>query len=50
MPDRERDRARGLDADEGGDTVCWLDRVCPACGRLNAEPGPACEACGNADW
>ncbi len=33
---------------EGGDPVCWLHRVCPACGRLADEDpptrGPACGA------
>ena len=37
-------------ADEGGEMVCWLERVCPACGRLNDRPGARCEACGNEDW
>jgi hypothetical protein len=36
----------------GGDPACWLDRVCPQCGRLNTgadnasqRPG-TCERCG----
>ncbi|MGH3194551.1 MAG: hypothetical protein ACRDOH_15960 [Streptosporangiaceae bacterium] len=33
--------------DTGGDPVCWLDRVCPECGRLNSPRHPVtCEACG----
>ncbi|WP_369185129.1 hypothetical protein [Streptomyces sp. Y1] len=33
--------------DEGGEPVCWLDRVCPECGRLRERPGPEpCENCG----
>ena len=35
--------------DEGGDAACWLNRVCPECGRLNGELHPVtCEACGAA--
>lgn len=31
----------------GGDSACWAQRVCPACGRLSdAESPVACEACG----
>lgn len=33
--------------DEGGESACWLDRVCPECGRLRERPGPGpCENCG----
>ena len=33
----------------GGDPACWGNRVCPACGRLNAADRPVtCEACGAA--
>ncbi|GAA3011034.1 hypothetical protein GCM10010519_47500 [Streptomyces lactacystinicus] len=33
--------------DEGGEPACWLDRVCPECGRLRERPGPGpCENCG----
>ncbi|MBV6699750.1 hypothetical protein [Kitasatospora aureofaciens] len=36
--------------DEGGEAVCWLDRVCSECGRLRERPGPgACEKCGATD-
>jgi rubrerythrin len=33
-------------ADEGGDEVCWLDRVCPECGGLAADAPPTrCPRC-----
>jgi hypothetical protein len=33
--------------DEVGDPVCWLDRVCPDCGRLAEErDAEACARCG----
>ncbi|MBV2155361.1 hypothetical protein [Kitasatospora sp. SUK 42] len=33
--------------DEGGESACWLERVCPECGRLRERPGPGpCENCG----
>ncbi|MFJ9773197.1 hypothetical protein ACIRVF_18485 [Kitasatospora sp. NPDC101157] len=36
--------------DEGGESACWLDRVCPECGRLRERPGPGpCENCGAPD-
>ncbi|MEV7773449.1 hypothetical protein [Kitasatospora sp. NPDC086791] len=36
--------------DEGGESVCWLERVCPECGRLRERPGPQpCENCGAAE-
>ena len=36
---------------DGGDPACWLDRVCPSCGRLDERPAGAtpadrCPACG----
>jgi rubrerythrin len=32
---------------EGGDPVCWLNLVCPGCGRLADGPRPeVCPACG----
>ncbi|MGY1635330.1 MarR family transcriptional regulator [Geodermatophilus sp. SYSU D00742] len=32
---------------EGGDPPCWLQRVCPACGRMADEDPPThCPACG----
>ncbi|MGH4024352.1 MAG: hypothetical protein ACRDRV_07180 [Pseudonocardiaceae bacterium] len=31
---------------EGGDPVCWLARVCPACGQLADEDPPTrCPRC-----
>ncbi|MFF2148438.1 hypothetical protein [Kitasatospora sp. NPDC058190] len=36
--------------DEGGESACWLDRVCPECGRLRERLGPGpCENCGAGD-
>ncbi len=36
-------------ADEGGDPVCWLSRVCPECGLFLGNDSPAvCERCGAA--
>ncbi|MFH8404127.1 DUF309 domain-containing protein [Streptomyces sp. NPDC018019] len=33
--------------DEGGDPACWLDRVCPECGRIPDRPAESgCEHCG----
>lgn len=33
-------------ADQGGDAACWLDRVCPECGRIpDSEPGDVCPFC-----
>ena len=35
-------------AAEGGDPVCWLDRVCPACGAFaEGEPAGPCWRCGH---
>jgi rubrerythrin len=35
------------DDSQGGDAVCWLNRVCPDCGRLDDGPRPGvCPACG----
>ncbi len=32
---------------EGGDPVCWLDRVCPECGAFRENPAlPGCARCG----
>jgi len=31
---------------EGGDPVCWLDRVCPQCGAFRETPAPRCARCG----
>ncbi|PRY42255.1 hypothetical protein CLV43_10485 [Umezawaea tangerina] len=35
-----------MDAEQG-DPACWLDAVCPECGRIRERPGStACEHCG----
>lgn len=32
---------------EGGDPVCWLDRVCDECGAMREDPSAAvCARCG----
>jgi hypothetical protein len=31
---------------EGGDPVCWLDRVCPQCGAFRETADPRCVRCG----
>jgi hypothetical protein len=31
---------------EGGDPVCWLDRVCEECGAFRETAGPDCPRCG----
>ena len=37
------------DADKGGDSACWLERVCDACGALpDGPPKPVCDRCGSA--
>jgi hypothetical protein len=39
-------RAAG-EGGEGGDPACWLDRVCPECGRIaDTAPPVVCERCG----
>ncbi len=36
-----------LPLDEGGESACWLDRLCPACGRMPDGAAPAhCSGCG----
>jgi rubrerythrin len=48
-PERDARPVRGPVPDEGGDPVCWLHRVCPACGRIADEDPPTrCPACGGA--
>lgn len=32
--------------EEGGEAVCWLDRVCPDCGALTSPDAAACWRCG----
>jgi hypothetical protein len=32
--------------DEGGETACWLPRVCPSCGQLaDSDPPTKCRNC-----
>jgi rRNA maturation endonuclease Nob1 len=32
---------------EGGDSACWMARVCPSCGRLaDSDPPTECARCG----
>jgi ribosomal protein S27AE len=39
----------GAVADETGDPVCWLHRLCPECGAVPSEEDDgACWRCGNA--
>jgi rubrerythrin len=47
MPGADSDNDSVNDSAEGGDAVCWLNRVCPGCGRLDDGPPPdRCPACG----
>ncbi len=32
--------------DEGGDPVCWLERVCPECGAFAEAEAEECWRCG----
>ena len=41
------EQARNVD-DTAGDPVCWLDKVCPTCGRLTGDDEPTCPRCGDA--
>jgi hypothetical protein len=37
---------RSEEDEEGGDSVCWLERVCDACGALaDGLPEPVCARC-----
>jgi hypothetical protein len=39
----------GRELTEGGDPVCWLDRVCDDCGAFREDPAAgACARCGTA--
>ena len=42
----DTERVRNVD-DTAGDPVCWLDKVCPTCGRLNGTDDPTCPRCGD---
>lgn len=33
-------------SEEGGESACWLNRVCPDCGALNESPDEVCWRCG----
>lgn len=46
MPERDADDRTARE--EGGEAVCWADRVCPECGRLDTGEGrpEVCQACG----
>jgi hypothetical protein len=50
MTDEHQPRPFPLMAEDdlGGDPVCWLDRVCPECGRFAAEESEdrRCAECG----
>jgi hypothetical protein len=44
---RDPDPAREPPDAEGGDPACWVDQVCPVCGRLSERlPSGRCAACG----
>ena len=32
--------------DDGGDPVCWLERLCPECSALPSEESTTCWRCG----
>ena len=39
---------RMQDLDEGGDPVCWLDKVCPTCGLFTGDHrSTTCPRCGD---
>lgn len=39
----------GHDYTDGGDPVCWLNRVCDECGAFREDTGsPVCARCGTA--
>jgi hypothetical protein len=44
---RERHPEEYQERTEGGDPVCWLDRVCDECGAMREDTGAArCARCG----
>lgn len=48
VDDRDRPDDGTPTHEQGGDPACWLEQVCPACGRLT-EPRDdgSCPACGD---
>lgn len=47
QPDARHMSGRRADGSEpGGESVCWLDRVCPDCGALTDEEQTRCPRCG----
>jgi ribosomal protein S27AE len=51
MTDQREPGAPTPGDDQGGDPVCWLNRVCPECGRFAADAegggwGRHCAECG----
>ncbi|MBC3189813.1 hypothetical protein H7X46_01870 [Pseudonocardia sp. C8] len=53
MPETPPDPDPRRDADDVGDPVCWLDRLCPECGAMpssgaDGEPPGSCWRCGAA--
>jgi hypothetical protein len=50
MTDDGADRGghgQSVEYTEGGDPVCWLDRVCEECGAFREDPSArACARCG----
>ncbi|WP_200804043.1 hypothetical protein [Pseudonocardia thermophila] len=36
----------GPEPDEGGDAVCWLNRLCPECGAMPNRGEETCWRCG----
>jgi uncharacterized protein YeaO (DUF488 family) len=41
-------QAAAATEDRGGDSVCWLPRVCPRCGAMtDTEPPTTCPQCGS---
>lgn len=47
MTEEQRPAGEPEGPEKGGDPACWLDRVCPECGRFAEGPGTVCEQCGH---
>jgi hypothetical protein len=45
--DQGGDKGGDKGGDLGGDPACWLNRVCPECGRFAEGSGARCEQCGH---